>query len=441
MRIVEGWVLSYVLNSLWQAPLLLAAGWVGARLVRRLGAAAEHRVWVGVLGLQSTLPALTSLPWEWLRALWPWGGAGAAGGAGRVTVEMGAGMGWGGWHAGAGWMDVAALVYGAGTAYFVARFAWRCAHLAVLRRDARELTLTGDAAREWSRWMGRMGARRVTLATSARIAAPVTMGTWRRLVLLPERMAQGLAETEFSTVIAHELAHIERNDFAKNLGYELLALPVSYHPLLQVTRARIAETREMVCDALAAEANGALEYGRSLLRLAALVVAGPAGTPHALGIFDANTLERRLMRLKNRQSEVKGGRRAAMLLGCAVLAAVTCASAAALHVSVDAAAAPDTRGAKAIHVAAGVMAGNVVSKVAPKYPVEAKKKRIQGTVRLEAVISKAGDVDKLTVVSGPKELQKSSLDAVRQWKYKPFLLNGNPVEVDTTITVIYSLAK
>jgi outer membrane biosynthesis protein TonB len=57
------------------------------------------------------------------------------------------------------------------------------------------------------------------------------------------------------------------------------------------------------------------------------------------------------------------------------------------------------------------------------------------------VIGKDGTVEELRVASGPKELQQSSLDAVRQWIYKPFLLNGDPVEVKTTINVVYSLAK
>jgi TonB family protein len=94
-----------------------------------------------------------------------------------------------------------------------------------------------------------------------------------------------------------------------------------------------------------------------------------------------------------------------------------------------------------INVSPTEMAGNVLTKVPPKYPEEAKKERIQGTVLLNAVIGKDGAVEELTVASGPKELQQSSLDAVRQWTYKPYLLNGNPTEVKTTVSVIYTLAK
>ena len=77
----------------------------------------------------------------------------------------------------------------------------------------------------------------------------------------------------------------------------------------------------------------------------------------------------------------------------------------------------------------------------PVYPPDAKKARIQGTVVLDAIIGKDGTVEKLVVQSGPSALQQSALDAVRQWTYKPFLLNGDPVDAKTTINVVYSLKK
>jgi len=85
------------------------------------------------------------------------------------------------------------------------------------------------------------------------------------------------------------------------------------------------------------------------------------------------------------------------------------------------------------------MAGNILTKVAPVYPNDARAAHISGTVVLHAIIGKDGNVEKLVVVSGPKELQTSALDAVKQWTYKPYLLNGNPTEVDTTIHVNYNL--
>ncbi len=94
-----------------------------------------------------------------------------------------------------------------------------------------------------------------------------------------------------------------------------------------------------------------------------------------------------------------------------------------------------------IRVSGGVAAGALISHPSPVYPPEAKTAGIQGAVVLHAVISQEGNVETLTVVSGPTALQVSAMDAVRQWKYKPYLLNGKPVEVATTVTVNFSLAE
>ena len=73
------------------------------------------------------------------------------------------------------------------------------------------------------------------------------------------------------------------------------------------------------------------------------------------------------------------------------------------------------------------------------YPPLARQTRISGTVRLHAIIGKNGSVQQLEVISGHPLLVQAALDAVRQWRYRPTLLNGEPVEVDTTIDVIFSL--
>lgn len=86
-----------------------------------------------------------------------------------------------------------------------------------------------------------------------------------------------------------------------------------------------------------------------------------------------------------------------------------------------------------------VTAASLVNRVNPVYPPLARQTRISGTVRLHAIISKDGSVQQLEVISGHPLLVQSALDAVRQWRYRPTLLNGEPVEVDTTIDVIFSL--
>ena len=86
-----------------------------------------------------------------------------------------------------------------------------------------------------------------------------------------------------------------------------------------------------------------------------------------------------------------------------------------------------------------VQAALLVNKVQPVYPPLARQTRISGTVRLHAIISKAGTIQSLEVMSGHPLLVRAAMDAVQQWRYKPTLLNGEPVEVDTTIDVIFSL--
>jgi TonB family protein len=84
---------------------------------------------------------------------------------------------------------------------------------------------------------------------------------------------------------------------------------------------------------------------------------------------------------------------------------------------------------------------SVISQTTPKYPAQARKARIQGNVVLHAIIDKEGKVAQLDVISGQPLLVQASMDAVRKWRYKPTLLNGAPVEVDTTITLTFALGN
>ena len=93
-----------------------------------------------------------------------------------------------------------------------------------------------------------------------------------------------------------------------------------------------------------------------------------------------------------------------------------------------------------VRVSQGVSAGLLVRKVNPNYPPLARQARIQGQVILRAVISKDGSIEGLTLVSGHPMLAPAAIDAVKQWKYKPYLLNGEPVEVDTEVLVNFTLS-
>jgi periplasmic protein TonB len=96
---------------------------------------------------------------------------------------------------------------------------------------------------------------------------------------------------------------------------------------------------------------------------------------------------------------------------------------------------------KRIRISQGVVAGMAIHKVEPTYPVVARQARIQGEVVLAAIISKEGTIRNLQVVSGHPMLVPAALQAVQHWRYRPFLLNGEPVEVETTINVTFRFAN
>jgi protein TonB len=96
---------------------------------------------------------------------------------------------------------------------------------------------------------------------------------------------------------------------------------------------------------------------------------------------------------------------------------------------------------KRVRISQGVTRGMLIQKVEPAYPPIARAARIQGEVVLAAVISKNGEIQNLTLVSGHPMLTAAALEAVKQWRYRPFLLNGEPVEVETTIIVTFQLSS
>jgi len=101
---------------------------------------------------------------------------------------------------------------------------------------------------------------------------------------------------------------------------------------------------------------------------------------------------------------------------------------------------PEPTPVKRIRVAARVVEANLIHDVAPAYPPEAGRARIEGTVVLLAVIGKDGSVQDVRVENGLPLLVQAAIDAVKQWRYRPYLVNGEPVEVDSRITINFTLS-
>jgi protein TonB len=103
-------------------------------------------------------------------------------------------------------------------------------------------------------------------------------------------------------------------------------------------------------------------------------------------------------------------------------------------------AAPKVAIPQRVRVSQGVSTGLLIKKVTPNYPQLAKQARIQGTVVLQAEISKEGTIQNLQLISGHPMLAPAAIEAVKQWRYKPYLLNGEPVAVETQVVVNFSLS-
>jgi TonB family protein len=447
MTTLESWLLAYLLNSLWQVPLVFFAAWAASRLVQRR-VAIEHRLWVTALLLDALLPACSLDPGAALRALWQFvlrsAGEPSATGSVHVTVTTGAAYAHTMLRLPSALLTGIIIAYAACTIYLAARLLWRLFRTNTLRREAQPITPTGALQTIWEQCSRAFQLRNAQLASSSGIAGPLTIGIRHRTILLPTAMLPSLSDDDLTAAIAHEFAHMRRQDFAKNLFYRMLSLPIAWHPLLWLTQTRLTETREMLCDALAAEAAcGRESYARSLLRLASALTGNtPVPSLHAIGIFDASIFERRIMNLTQKQIKWKPARRLATMATCTLMAFGTCAFAMSMRMGISTPSVQNetqTAVGHALHVQSGVMAGNLFTKVNPVYPPEAKKAKIGGIVVLHAIIGKDGKMKALKVISGPPLLRTASLDAVKQWTYKPYLLNGNPTEVETTITVNFSL--
>ena len=100
---------------------------------------------------------------------------------------------------------------------------------------------------------------------------------------------------------------------------------------------------------------------------------------------------------------------------------------------------PGSEDPKRVRISQGIATALVVDKVQPEYPPDAREQHIQGNVLLHVIIGKEGNVENLQLISGHPLLAAAAIDAVRQWKYRPYLLNGQAVEIDTQVLVNFKL--
>jgi beta-lactamase regulating signal transducer with metallopeptidase domain len=229
---------------------------------------------------------------------------------------------------------------------YLSFLAWRLARLALAAARTARMRATATAAQPlpalsdvWERCQWSFGLKSVKLLASGRVSGPVTAGAFRPVVILPVSMLAEASEDVLTTAVGHEMAHIARHDFAASILYELLYLPISFHPAAMWIHREIDRTREMACDELVtARLLEPRAYAQSIMSIANTMCASPS-PGYSLGIFDGNILEQRIRRLMEGRSGGLGRARAVLAAGLAAL--VVCAVvASSLRVSAQAQNAP-----------------------------------------------------------------------------------------------------
>jgi len=375
-------------------------------------------------------------------------GAGVHGGEIRILLGSAQAIGSNPLHISPQLISILLVGYAGGVAYFAARLAWGVWITHRMLQRSQPIVPQGDLAESVARSsrifhaMKRPANSETLIAESPLVAGPVTVGVRHNVLLVPPAFFRNVAPADIDALLAHEFVHMGRRDFAKNLLYGVLSLPACWHPLSWIIRARVAETRELICDAIAAEAvAGREKYAHSLLRLASMLSTVPQHRAlQAIAIFDSNNFERRIMDLKQNRVAVGGARRFAMIAACAAITLGTCASALALRVEVTD---PETQN-PAKPIPAHVKDVKILHKQPPVYPVQAKASgdTLNGSVQLDVVVGITGEAENIRVKKSLREdYDKSAIDAVRNWRWEPFHVNGQPIEVITTVTITYSLKK
>src|SRR5262245_4660580 len=361
MRTISELVLTVLFNSCWQIALVTAVAALCARLLRGTTARYQHLLWVIALAFSFGLPVLTCLPLS--------GGVNTSEPA-RTIIQPGAG----------GFVPapqliqdmqeaaikappptlneavpfipinkkvaaVALILYMLFLSYRSGKLcmAWR--RVRSLKRSARLIDFPEPIRTTVRESQTALGVRRVRVLCSTSVPAPIALGSLDPMIILPEQLLRETDRGVLTAAIGHELIHIKRRDYLLNLIYELISLPLSFHPATSLMKRRIRETRELSCDELVAEKLlDAAVYARSLVHLAGSAVnLSRPGATITVGIGDADILEERVMTIL-RRPKINTRRRNLLLVAAALVFVVPCVAAApfALHININSRAAAGT---------------------------------------------------------------------------------------------------
>jgi beta-lactamase regulating signal transducer with metallopeptidase domain len=343
MRTSSQLLLNFLLNAAWQIALIAALASAGAWLLRSSAARYRHWLWVVAFCLAFLVPAATSI-----RAYFEIAAPATViepipisesvvqtqieNSSGSVSVlppviQLNA--------------DLALILIGLYAIFLLYRSfklvqAWRNTRL--IKRNALELEADENIAAIINKCESDLatGSKSIRVMRSETLPVPVTMGLAQPVIILPDALLREGNTELLTSAIGHEFIHVTRNDYVLNFIYELLYLPLSFHPAAALLRRRIKQTRELSCDELvAARILDAEVYARSLLRLAGSAPAlRQLSVTTTVGIADADILEARIMSLLTKPRMTTRWKKM-LLVVVSILLLVPCVAAAAFNMRFD----------------------------------------------------------------------------------------------------------
>lgn len=344
MRISSELLLTFLLNACWQVALIAGLAGLGSWLLRNSVARYQHWLWVTALCLSFLVPAITSS-----RALFdtvaqsntafardrnpslsfetrPDASASSLA-ASASTFQLNPTLGW-----------ALLTLYGGFLLFRIFKLVQAWLVTRSIRNSAVELEpdeRVAEIIRTCERELGTR-SREVKVMRSETLPVPVTIGLFHPAIILPEPLLREWNTDLLTSAIGHEFIHVARRDYLLNFIYELLFVPISFHPAAALLRRRVKQTRELCCDELVAERIlNAEVYARSLVKLASS--APPLrrlSVTTTVGIADADILEARIMSLL-KKPELKTRWKKLLLVAVALLLLIPSLAAAAFAMRFD----------------------------------------------------------------------------------------------------------
>jgi beta-lactamase regulating signal transducer with metallopeptidase domain len=347
MPTIDRMIVGYLLNASWQITVIAGLALLCSTFLRRVPGRSRHILWVLCLAACVLVPAATVVMQVRAGTQADSGAQVFAESSMHVTVS----------HRG-GWsflslrsrtrpvqfapvlLNVAAWAYLILLCLRSLQLAWIYRCTSNVRSSAYERSIPPAVAQAAESCRQLFSIPLVPLLCSEEIASPSIVG-WRNPVLLvPVRFfTDEMREEDALSALSHEMAHIRRRDFALNLLYELISVPMCFHPATALIKTRIAQTRELACDEMAVRLlPSGKQYARSLLNIAqTMFAAAPsAKSNYAMGLFDTHALEERIMNILGMpKSSGRGSHTRALIAFALVIAVSLLTSAFSLRVGVD----------------------------------------------------------------------------------------------------------